>query len=55
MFAVEQILKAHMRRVLLATDIDAAIIALAVRRAFRADLANLVNEAALFAARGTNA
>ncbi|WP_157721221.1 AAA family ATPase, partial [Salmonella enterica] len=48
----EQILKVHMRRVPLATDIDAAIIARGTPGFSGADLANLVNEAALFAARG---
>ena len=47
----EQILKVHMRRVPLATDIDAAIIARGTPGFSGADLANLVNEAALFAAR----
>ncbi len=48
----EQILKVHMRRVPLATDIDAAIIARGTPGFSGADLANTVNEAALFAARG---
>ena len=48
----EQILKVHMRRVPLAPDIDAAIIARGTPGFSGADLANLVNEAALFAARG---
>ncbi|MEN4757942.1 ATP-dependent metallopeptidase FtsH/Yme1/Tma family protein, partial [Pantoea agglomerans] len=47
----EQILKVHMRRVPLATDVDAAIIARGTPGFSGADLANLVNEAALFAAR----
>lgn len=51
----EQILKVHMRRVPLAPDIDAAIIARGTPGFSGADLANLVNEAALFAARGNNA
>ncbi|MGU0055684.1 AAA family ATPase [Enterobacter hormaechei] len=51
----EQILKVHMRRVPLAPDIDAAIIARGTPGFSGADLANLVNEAALFAARGTSA
>ncbi|HHU9913382.1 TPA: AAA family ATPase, partial [Escherichia coli] len=46
----EQILKVHMRRVPLAPDIDAAIIARGTPGFSGADLANLVNEAALFAA-----
>ena len=48
----EQILKVHMRRVPLAPDIDAAIITRGTPGFSGADLANLVNEAALFAARG---
>lgn len=48
----EQILKVHMRRVPLSPDIDAAIIARGTPGFSGADLANLVNEAALFAARG---
>ena len=48
----EQILKVHMRRGPLAPDIDAAIIARGTPGFSGADLANLVNEAALFAARG---
>ncbi|MFK9859194.1 ATP-dependent metalloprotease, partial [Klebsiella pneumoniae] len=44
--------KVHMRRVPLAPDIDAAIIARGTPGFSGADLANLVNEAALFAARG---
>ncbi|MCJ7462544.1 MAG: ATP-dependent zinc metalloprotease FtsH, partial [Candidatus Baumannia cicadellinicola] len=47
----EQILKVHMRRVPLASDIDASIIARGTPGFSGADLANLVNEAALFAAR----
>ena len=47
----EQILKVHMRRVPLATDIDASVIARGTPGFSGADLANLVNEAALFAAR----
>ncbi len=50
----EQILKVHMRRVPLAPDIDAAIISRGTPGFSGADLANLVNEAALFAARGNN-
>ncbi|MDR0217601.1 MAG: ATP-dependent zinc metalloprotease FtsH [Enterobacteriaceae bacterium] len=47
----EQILKVHMRRIPLDTDIDASIIARGTPGFSGADLANLVNEAALFAAR----
>ena len=47
----EQILKVHMRRVPLAPDIDAAIIARGTPGFSGADLENLVNEAALLAAR----
>lgn len=47
----EQILKVHMRRVPLATDIDASVIARGTPGFSGADLANTVNEAALFAAR----
>ncbi len=47
----EQILKVHMRRVPLSNNIDAAIIARGTPGFSGADLANLVNEAALFAAR----
>ncbi len=48
----EQIMKVHMRRVPLATDVDASVIARGTPGFSGADLANLVNEAALFAARG---
>ncbi|MBE8166844.1 MAG: ATP-dependent zinc metalloprotease FtsH [Shewanella sp.] len=48
----EQILKVHMRKVPLADDIKASIIARGTPGFSGADLANLVNEAALFAARG---
>ncbi|WP_051984624.1 ATP-dependent zinc metalloprotease FtsH [Candidatus Palibaumannia cicadellinicola] len=47
----EQILKVHMRRVPLAADMDASVIARGTPGFSGADLANLVNEAALFAAR----
>ncbi|KYP97656.1 ATP-dependent metalloprotease [Sodalis-like endosymbiont of Proechinophthirus fluctus] len=49
----EQILKVHMRRVPLAPDMDASVIARGTPGFSGADLANLVNEAALFAARGS--
>lgn len=48
----EQILKVHMRKVALADDIKANIIARGTPGFSGADLSNLVNEAALFAARG---
>ncbi|RJY10801.1 ATP-dependent zinc metalloprotease FtsH [Parashewanella spongiae] len=48
----EQILKVHMRKVPLADNIKASIIARGTPGFSGADLANLVNEAALFAARG---
>ncbi len=47
----EQILKVHMRKVPLATNVDAMILARGTPGFSGADLANLVNEAALFAAR----
>ncbi|UAJ64905.1 ATP-dependent zinc metalloprotease FtsH [Candidatus Schneideria nysicola] len=47
----EQILKVHMRRVPLDSDTDVSIIARGTPGFSGADLANLVNEAALFAAR----
>ncbi len=48
----EQILKVHMRRVPLADDVDAGIIARGTPGFSGADLENIVNEAALFAAKG---
>jgi cell division protease FtsH len=47
----EQILKVHLRKVPLADSIDARVIARGTPGFSGADLANLVNEAALFAAR----
>ncbi len=47
----EQILKVHMRKVALATDVDAKVIARGTPGFSGAELANLVNEAALIAAR----
>lgn len=48
----EQILKVHMRKVPLGDDVEAAVLARGTPGFSGADLANLVNEAALFAARG---
>jgi cell division protease FtsH len=48
----EQIIKVHMRKVAVAEDVDPNIIARGTPGFSGADLANLVNEAALFAARG---
>ncbi len=47
----EQILKVHMRKVPIADDVDPAVIARGTPGFSGADLANIVNEAALFAAR----
>ena len=47
----EQVLKVHMRQVPIADDVDASLIARGTPGFSGADLANLVNEAALFAAR----
>ena len=48
----EQIIKVHMRKVPVGEDVDASILARGTPGFSGADLANLVNEAALFAARG---
>ena len=48
----DQILKVHMRKVALGDNVDASVIARGTPGFSGADLANLVNEAALFAARG---
>lgn len=47
----EQILKVHMRKVPMGDDVDASVIARGTPGFSGADLANLVNEASLFAAR----
>jgi cell division protease FtsH len=47
----EQIIKVHMRKVPIAPDVDAMVLARGTPGMSGADLANLVNEAALFAAR----
>ncbi|MDY0050627.1 MAG: ATP-dependent zinc metalloprotease FtsH, partial [Halothiobacillaceae bacterium] len=47
----EQILKVHLRKVPMAADVEASLIARGTPGFSGADLANLVNEAALFAAR----
>ncbi len=49
----EQILKVHMRKVPLGQNVEASVIARGTPGFSGADLANLVNEAALFAARGS--
>jgi len=48
----EQILKVHMRKVPIGKSVDPAVIARGTPGFSGADIANLVNEAALFAARG---
>ncbi|HEX7386865.1 MAG TPA: ATP-dependent zinc metalloprotease FtsH [Castellaniella sp.] len=47
----EQILKVHMRKVPIGQDVDASVLARGTPGFSGADLANLINEAALFAAR----
>ena len=51
MLGREQILKVHMRKVPIGDDVDAKVIARGTPGFSGADLANLINEAALFAAR----
>lgn len=48
----EQILKVHTKKIPMADDVDVAVIARSTPGFSGADLANIVNEAALFAARG---
>ncbi|KAA3626395.1 MAG: ATP-dependent zinc metalloprotease FtsH [Proteobacteria bacterium] len=48
----EQILKVHMRKVPVADDVNTSVIARGTPGFSGADLANIINEAALFAARG---
>jgi cell division protease FtsH len=48
----EQIIRVHMRKVPIAPDVEPSILARGTPGMSGADLANLVNEAALFAARG---
>ncbi|MCQ8894875.1 ATP-dependent zinc metalloprotease FtsH [Limnobacter humi] len=47
----EQILKVHMRKIPMSADVDASVLARGTPGFSGADLANLVNESALFAAR----
>ncbi|MCC2624803.1 MAG: cell division protein FtsH [Burkholderiales bacterium] len=47
----EQILKVHMRKIPIANDVEASVVARGTPGFSGADLANLVNESALFAAR----
>ena len=47
----EQILKVHMRKIPVGADVDESVLARGTPGFSGADLANLVNEAALFAAR----
>ena len=49
----EQIIKVHMRKVPITPDVDPQVLARGTPGFSGADLANLVNEAALFAARGS--